>query len=297
MFRGVFTALITPFHNYKIDYEALEALIERQIANGIDGLVPCGTTGEAPTLTEQEHRDIIEFTVKVVAKRIPIIAGTGSNSTVEALHYSRLAQNLGADAVLLTCPYYNKPSARGLRAHFLKIADEISIPQILYNIPSRTGINLLPETVLELSKHPRIVGIKEASGNLEQMIKIRKMCSPEFDVLSGDDTLTLPVLSIGGVGVISVFSNLLPKEMTSMVHLFLENQFVESQNLFLKYYDLIKNIMTTDANPVGIKLALSLCGQIQNELRLPLVEAQMEDRKKMEKLLNQAQLLPLEIPK
>ena len=194
MFRGAFTALVTPFKNGQVDYASFKALIEDQITKGIDGVIPCGTTGESATLTEKEHGEVIEFAVKTVAKRVPVIAGTGSNSTAEAIQYSKHALEVGADALLLVCPYYNKPSQRGVLAHFKAIADAVNLPQILYNIPGRCGINMAPETIAELAKHPRIVAVKEASGNLEQMSRVRQLCPPDFDLLSGDDTLTLPIL-------------------------------------------------------------------------------------------------------
>jgi len=278
MFRGAYTAIVTPFKNGHVDLQALEALIEEQIEGGIDGLVPCGTTGESPTLTEKEHGEVIAFVVKTVKKRVPVIAGTGSNSTAEAIHLTQHAKEVGADAVLLVCPYYNKPSQRGLLAHFKSIADSVSIPQVLYNIPGRSVINMTPETIHELSKHPHIVGVKEASGNLEQMIRIRTLCRPDFDLISGDDTLTLPILAIGGVGVISVTSHLLPGETSRIVHAYLEGKIEESQNLFAKYVELVKTIMGADVNPVGIKTALALRGQISEEFRLPLVPA-MADAK------------------
>lgn len=276
MFRGAYTALVTPFKNGQVDYQALEALIEEQVAGGIDGLVPCGTTGESPTLTEKEHAEVIAFTVRTARKRVPVIAGTGSNSTAEAVHLTQHAKEVGADAALLVCPYYNKPSQRGLLAHFKSIADSVSLPQVLYNIPGRSVVNMAPETIAELSKHPHIVGVKEASGNLEQMIRVRALCRPDFDLISGDDTLTLPILSIGGVGVISVISHLIPGETSRIVHAYLEGKTEESQALFGKYGDLVKTVMGADVNPVGIKTSLALRGQLAEDFRLPLVPATPE---------------------
>ncbi len=232
MFRGAYTALVTPFKNGQVDYTALEALIESQISKGIDGLVPCGTTGESPTLTEKEHGEVIAFTVKSSHRRVPVIAGTGSNATAEAILYTRHAKEVGADACLLACPYYNKPSQRGLVAHFTAIADAVDIPQVLYNIPGRSVVNMTPETIFELSRHRNIVGVKEASGNLEQMIRIKTLCAPDFSLISGDDTLTLPILSVGGVGVISVTSHLIPQETSRIVHSYLEGKAEESRDLF-----------------------------------------------------------------
>ena len=293
MFRGAYTALVTPFKNGQIDYSALEALIENQIAKGIDGLVPCGTTGESPTLTEKEHGEVIAFTVKTARKRVPVMAGTGSNSTAEAILYTRHAKEVGADAVLLVCPYYNKPSQKGLVAHFTAIADAVDIPQVLYNIPGRAVINMNPETVAELSRHRNIMGIKEASGNLDQMAKIKSLCRPDFDLISGDDPLTLSILEIGGVGVISVISNLLPKETSRVVHSYLEGKIDESRELFMKYLDLTKAVMTADVNPVGIKTVLALRGQIQEEFRLPLVPASSEAKESLRKQLDKYGLLTL----
>ncbi len=291
MFRGAFTALVTPFKNGEVDYSALEGLIENQITGGIDGLVPCGTTGESPTLSEKEHEDIIAFTVKKARKRVPVIAGTGSNSTAEAVLYTQFAKEAGADAVLLVCPYYNKPSQRGLLAHFKAIADKVQIPQILYNIPGRTGINLLPETLAELSRHRNIVGVKEASGSLEQMAKIKSLCGEDFDLLSGDDPLTFFVLELGGVGVISVTSNILPGETSRMVHSYLDGKSEESRQLFDKYNDLVKAIMSADVNPTGIKAAMALRGQIAEELRLPLVPVTSEARETIRKQMDRLGLL------
>ncbi len=291
MFRGAYTALVTPFRNGQVDYAAMEALIEDQIAKGIDGLVPCGTTGESPTLTEKEHGEVIAFTVKTARKRVPVIAGTGSNSTAEAIHYTRHAKEVGAEAALLACPYYNKPSQRGLIAHFTAVADAVAIPQVLYNIPGRTGINMSPETIYELSKHPHIDGVKEASGNLEQMIKIKNLCDPDFSLISGDDTLTLPILSVGGVGVISVTAHLIPRETSRMIRSYLEGNAEESRDLFMRYFDLVKTVMSTDANPVGIKTALALRGQIHEEFRLPLVPATKEAKESIRKELERHGLL------
>jgi len=291
MFRGAYTALVTPFKNGQVDYAALEALIESQISKGIDGLVPCGTTGESPTLDEKEHGEVIAFTVKTVRKRVPVIAGTGSNSTAEAIHYTRHAKEVGADAALLVCPYYNKPSQKGILAHFMAIADAVDIPQILYNIPGRVVVNMNPETIAELSRHRNIVGVKEASGNLEQMIKIKALCRPDFDLISGDDTITLPILSVGGVGTISVISNLLPQETSRIVHSYLEGKTDESRDLFMKYFELTKAVMAAEVNPVGIKTVLALRGQIAEEFRLPLVPVSAEVKESLRKQLDRNGLL------
>jgi len=291
MFRGAYTALITPFKNGKVDYPALDALVENQIAGGIDGLVPCGTTGESPTLTDKEHDDVIAFVAKIVNKRVWVIAGTGSNSTAEAIERTRHAKESGADAALLVSPYYNKPNQRGLIAHFNAIADAVDIPQILYNIPGRSVINMNPETIAELSRHRNIVGVKEASGSLEQMIKVKALCAPDFDLISGDDTITLPILAIGGVGVISVTSHLLPGETSSMVHRYLDGKTEESREIFFKYFDLVKTIMGADVNPTGIKTALALRGQIAEEYRLPLLPVTADVKESLRKQLEKYDLL------
>jgi len=291
MFSGAITALVTPFKDGGVDYKALEALVEGQIAQGINGLVPCGTTGESPTLTEKEHGEVISFVVKTAKKRVRVIAGTGSNSTAEALHYTRFAKETGADAALLVCPYYNKPSQRGLIAHFKAIADAVKIPQILYNIQGRTGINMAPETIAELSKHPNVVGVKEASGNLEQMTRIRQMCPDEFVLLSGDDTLTLPILSIGGVGVISVVSNLIPDVVSTMVRDYREGREASARAAFRKYFPLTKAIMSTDANPIGIKAVMAMKGLVAEEYRLPLVPATPEAKEILKKEMKAVGLL------
>ncbi len=291
MFRGAYTALITPFKNGKVDYSALEALVENQISGGIDGLVPCGTTGESPTLTDKEHDEVIAFVVKTVRKRVTVIAGTGSNSTAEAIDRTRHAKEAGADAALLVTPYYNKPNQRGLIAHFTAIADAVDIPQILYNIPGRSVININPETLAELSRHRNIVGVKESTGNLEQMIRIKALCGPDFDLISGDDPLTLPVLSIGGVGVISVTAHLIPGETSRIVHSYLEGKTDESRELFYKYLDLIKTVLSIDVNPVGIKTAMALRGQVSEEFRLPLVPLTSEAKEVLRKELEKYNLL------
>jgi 4-hydroxy-tetrahydrodipicolinate synthase len=291
MLRGAFTALVTPFKNGQVDYSALEALIEFQIANGIDGLVPCGTTGESPTLSETEHDEVINFTVQKVKKRVPVIAGTGSNSTEEAIRLTRHAKDSGADAALSVCPYYNKPNQRGIIAHFTAIADAVDIPMIVYNIPGRSVINIAPETLEVLSRHRNIFGVKESSGSLDQFIKIKTTCRPDFDLISGDDPYTLPILSIGGAGVISVISNILPKETSRIVHSYLEGKTDESRELFMKYFELTKTVLSADVNPIGIKTALALRGQISEEFRLPIVPMEAGAKETLRKQLDRYGLL------
>ncbi|HEO64701.1 MAG TPA: 4-hydroxy-tetrahydrodipicolinate synthase, partial [Spirochaetes bacterium] len=216
MFEGAIVAIVTPFRKGIIDYEAFEKLIEFQVSEGIDGIVPCGTTGESPTLSHEEHKEVIRFTVEIVKNRVPVIAGTGSNNTVEAIELTSHAKSVKANGVLMTTPYYNKPNQEGLFLHYSKVADQVDIPIVLYNIPSRTSINMTAETIIRLSKHKNIVGVKEAAGSMDQAMAIIKG-TQHFDLLSGDDLLTLPLCSIGGAGVISVLANLLPRETVEFV--------------------------------------------------------------------------------
>jgi 4-hydroxy-tetrahydrodipicolinate synthase len=269
MFRGAIVALVTPFKNGKIDEDALRALIEEQIEAGTDGIVPCGTTGESTTLTHEEHDRVIEITIEAVRNRLPVIAGTGSNSTAEALRLTKHAYEAGADGVLMVCPYYNKPSQEGMFLHFQHIAKAVPIPIILYNIPGRTGINLIPETVQRLSTINNIVGIKEASGSLKQVMDIITLCGNTFDVLSGDDGVTLSLMALGGCGVISVVSNVVPGDMAMMVDSFMEGQIAKAQGLHYKMLPLI-DALFIETNPVPVKAALSMMKKIDYEVRLPL---------------------------
>jgi len=239
MFRGAMVAIVTPFKKNEVDEEALRELIEFQIANGTDAIVPCGTTGESATLTHEEHDRVIEITIDAVSKRVPVIAGTGSNNTVEALRLTKHALEAGADGALLVCPYYNRPTQEGLYRHFKVIAESVPIPIILYNIQSRTGVNLLPETVARLAEIKNIVGIKEASGSIKQMSDVISLCGSDFTVLSGDDIFTLPLLSIGGAGIISVISNVAPADMAGMVDAFESHDLETARKLHYKMSPLI----------------------------------------------------------
>ncbi len=269
MFNGVFTAIVTPFKNGKIDYDAYFRLLQIQIDSQISGVVPCGTTGESPTLTNEEHSEIIQKTVEFVKGRILVVAGTGSNSTAEAIHLTRKAVHDRVDGVLSVNPYYNKPTQEGLFQHFSEIAKNSEKPVMLYNIPGRTSVNLLPETVQRLSNEKNIVSIKEASGDLSQMAKVLQLCSPKMTVLSGDDSLTLPLLAIGGVGVVSVVSNLFPKSIKKMVDFFLSGKIQESRKL---YFDLLPifHLAFCETNPIPVKACLNWFGVISDEIRLPL---------------------------
>lgn len=283
MFRGAMVAIVTPFKNDQVDEKALRELIEFQIANGTDGIVPCGTTGESATLTHEEHDRVIEITIDAVKKRVPVIAGTGSNNTAEALRLTKHAYEAGADGALIVCPYYNRPTQEGLYQHFKTIAENIPIPVIPYNIPSRTGVNLMPEMVAKLAKIKNIVGIKEASGSIKQMSDVINLCGNDFSVLSGDDLFTLPLLAIGGTGIISVISNVAPADMAGLVDAFAAGDMVRAKALHHKMGALIETLFI-EVNPIPVKAALALMGKIEYEYRLPLckmAEANFEKLKKV----------------
>ncbi len=286
-FRGAYTAIVTPFRSGKIDEKALEQLIEEQITAGIDGVVPVGTTGESPTLSTEEHLHVIKRTVEIVNKRTRVIAGTGSNCTSEAIHYTEKAASFGADAALLVAPYYNKPTQHGLVAHFSAIADATKLPLILYSIPSRCGIEISVETVTELArKKPTIVGIKEAGGSVERVSQLRQRISDSFTILSGDDSLTLPFMSCGAVGVISVASNFIPAEVGAMVKAALAGDYTKAEQLHRHYYSFFRDIFI-ESNPVPVKFALARKGWMTNEVRLPLVPMLSQNQAKLEATLKE----------
>ena len=270
-FKGVFTALITPFTDYgTVDYAALERIVNFQIENGIDGLVPCGTTGESPCLSHEEHDRVIAQTIKFAAGRVPVIAGTGSNATNEAIRLSQHAEDAGVDAVLLVNPYYNKPNQEGLYRHFRAIADSVSVPCILYNIKGRTGVNLETDTLLRLVRDcPNIYAVKEASGNLDQMTDVINRSPSDFIVLSGDDNLALELVRRGGDGVISVASNLFPKEMVSMVHAAMEGDYATAEKIESYFADFFKTCFI-ETNPIPIKTAMAHYGRCREIFRLPM---------------------------
>ncbi len=287
MFKGVYTALITPFKGGRIDYASLEKIIEMQIKGGVDGVLPMGTTGESPTLSHDEHKEFIRKVVKQVDKRITVIAGTGSNSTEEAIDLSRSAADGGVDAIMLVNPYYNKPPQRGLVEHFASVAHSVSLPVILYNIPGRTGINFQPESICELlDKAENVVAIKEASGNLVQMMNIIELCGDRLTLLSGDDNLLLPVLAIGGKGVISVLANLLPGDMKRVVTDFEKGEFEESKKLFYRLLPLCR-AMFYETNPIPVKAAMELMGYCSSEMRLPLVSLSEENRNRLRQVMTE----------
>ncbi|MBW2623820.1 MAG: 4-hydroxy-tetrahydrodipicolinate synthase [Deltaproteobacteria bacterium] len=283
MFSGAMVAIVTPFSNGKVDEEAFRRLINFQIENGTQAIIPCGTTGESATLSHEEHRHVVEFTIKEVNGRVPVIAGTGSNSTAEAIQMTKHAKEAGADGALMICPYYNKPTQEGLFQHFKAVAEAVSIPIIMYNILSRTGVNMVPETVARLARIENIVGTKEASGDLKQMTEIVELCGMDFDVISGDDPLTLPLLAVGGKGVISVASNVVPKEVADMTSAFLEGDLARSRDLFIRLQALFRALFLV-TNPIPVKMALGFMGMIDPEMRLPLYPmgpAQTEELKKV----------------
>ncbi len=270
MFKGSFVALVTPHQrDGSIDEKKFRELIDFQIENGTDGIVPCGCTGEAATMAFDEQKRLIKITVEAVNKQVPVIAGTGSNNTREALELTTYAKKAGADGALLITPYYNKPTPEGQYRHYEKIAKEADIPIVLYNVPSRTGISMLPETVARLSKVDNIVAIKEASGSLDQVSRILSLC--DITVLSGDDSLTLPMMSVGAKGVISVAANIMPEEVAEMVDLALNGKYEEAKRVHLKLVPVFK-AMFIETNPIPVKTALSLMGKIEANWRLPLCE-------------------------
>ncbi|MBC7962997.1 MAG: 4-hydroxy-tetrahydrodipicolinate synthase [Steroidobacteraceae bacterium] len=270
MFKGSIVAIVTPFKkDGAVDYEKLRELVEFQIANGTDAIVPCGTTGESSTLDYEEHDRVIEVVVEQVHKRIPVIAGTGSNSTREAIEMTRHAKELGADGCLLVTPYYNKPTQEGLYRHYMAVADAVDLPQILYNVPGRTGVNLLPETVARLAVHKNIVAIKEATGSLQQASEVIALCGDQIDVLSGDDFITFPMMACGAKGVISVLANIMPRTVADLVDAFVAGDFETARQLHLKTLK-IGNAMFIESNPVPVKTALELMGKASADVRLPL---------------------------
>jgi len=281
MFKGAIVAIVTPFRDGRVDEESFRQLIEFQIAEGTNGIVPCGTTGESATLSFEEHERVIEITIEQVNKRVPVIAGTGSNNTAEAIRLTRHAYKAGADAVLMISPYYNKPTQEGLYRHFAKVAAEVDIPIILYNIPGRTAVNMEPETIERLSRIPNIVGVKEASGSMKQIMDIIARCGEDFVVLSGEDYLTFPLMSVGGKGVISVVSNIAPRDMSEMCRLALAGKWDEARALNYKLLPLC-HILFCETNPAPVKAALAMMKKIpSDEVRLPLASLSETNRAKL----------------
>lgn len=271
IFTGSGVAIVTPMNSdLTVNYDVLEQLIEFHIANGTDAIIACGTTGESATLSEEEHCEVLKFVAEKVNKRIPVIGGTGSNDTSTAVALSKSAEASGVDALLCVTPYYNKTSQVGLVKHYEKIADSVNLPMILYNVPSRTGCNIQPKTYAELCKHPNIVAAKEASGDISQVAVIRSLCGDNLGIYSGNDDQTVPFMSLGALGVISVFANFCPQEMHDICQLCLDNNFAEAQKLHFHYLELM-NIMFSDVNPIPVKTAMNLIGFDCGECRMPLV--------------------------
>lgn len=288
MFSGSIVALVTPFKDGAVDYEALEKLVEFQIRGGTDCILPCGTTGESATLSHEEHDQVVEFVIEKVAGRVPVIAGSGSNCTREALRLTKHAREAGADAALLITPYCNKPTQKGLYQHYEHIAKEVDIPIFIYNVPGRTGISIAPETVASLAKIPNIVAIKEASGNLEQVSQIISRC--DIAVFSGDDSLTFPIMALGGKGVVSVVANILPGPVAEMVSSCLEKDFDAGRRLHYELYQMSR-ILFVETNPIPVKAALAMMGKIEEEYRLPLCRMGDENRAKLERILRDYELI------
>ncbi len=282
---GAYTAIITPFRNNVVDYDRLRSNVDFQFEHNMDGLIPVGTTGESPTLSHEEHRTVIEKTIEFAAGRGTIIAGTGSNATSEALSLTRHAQDVGADAALMVNPYYNKPSQEGLYRHFMAIADAVDIPIVLYNIPGRTNITMNPATVERLARHDNIVAIKEATGSLDIASEIKQRCGDRITLLSGDDSLTLPLMSVGATGVISVLSNLLPDRVKSMVDAATAGDFASARAQHLALFPMFRAVLTLAVNPIVIKTALQIIGRDTGELRLPLCEMEAPARAELAELL------------
>jgi len=290
MFRGSIVAAITPFESGKIDKSRFTAHVEWLIENGTNGIVPCGSTGESATLNHEEHLELIEISVKTANGRVKIIAGTGSNSTSEAVALTRAAKDIGADGALLISPYYNKPTQEGLYRHHMTIADSADIPQILYNVPGRTALNILPETVARLAGHPNIVGIKEASGSVGQAIDVLALCPDDFILLSGDDFINYPLLAVGGSGSISVTANIVPGKMAEMHNLFFAGKQAEALKLHMEIREL-HHAMFLETNPIPVKTAAALMGKINEEFRLPLSPMAESNRNKLEETLRRYNLI------
>ncbi len=291
MFKGSIVAIVTPFKGGKVDEKKFRELLEFQIKEGSDGIVPCGTTGESPTLSLEEHERVIEIAIEQVKGRIPVIAGTGSNSTEEAIILTKHAAKAGADGSLLVSPYYNRPTQKGLFEHFSKIAKSVNIPIILYNIASRTGVNIEPETIAKLARECKnITGVKEASGSLDQMSRIKALCPPNFALISGDDSLTLPLMAIGGVGIISVVANIVPRDVKAMVSAFEKGRIAEARKLHYKLLPLIKAVFI-ETNPIPVKTAMGILGMCDPCLRLPMCPMSGENLEKLKTALKEYGLL------
>jgi len=276
MFTGAMVALITPFQDGKIDFETLDELVDFQLENGIDGIVPVGTTGESPTLSHEEHKKVIERVVKAVGGKVPVIAGAGSNSTAEAIELSAFSKKVGADATLQVDPYYNKPTQEGFYQHFKAVAEEVDLPIVLYDIPGRCGAGMTPDTIVRLAEIENIVAIKDATGKMDHVSEVATRC--DLTILSGDDSMTLPIASVGGKGVISVVANIVPADVKAMTDLILEGDLVSARQWHKKLFALCRNLLSLATNPIPIKAAVSMLNLASEELRLPMTP--MDDDKK-----------------
>ena len=290
MFTGSLVAIVTPFRKGKVDERAFGDLIEWQIANGTNGIVPCGTTGESATLTHEEHHRVVRFTVEAVRRRVPVIAGSGSNSTDEAISLTRHAKEAGADGALLITPYYNKPTQEGLYRHYKAVAEAVDLPQILYNIPSRTGVNMLPATVVRLAALKNVVGVKEGSGSVQQASEIAQTCGERITVLAGDDALTLPMMAVGGKGVITVTANVMPKDMAQLVAAFVAGRIDEAREIHFRLSPLFAPLFY-ETNPIPVKEALGMMGRIDPELRLPLCSMGNDNRNQLARVMKEMRLI------
>ncbi|HZY65271.1 MAG: 4-hydroxy-tetrahydrodipicolinate synthase [Actinomycetota bacterium] len=292
MFSGAFTALITPFRNGAVDVEALESMVELQIKQGIHGLVPCGTTGETPAMSEAEDRLVIETVARVADGRVPVVAGSGSNSTEMAIKYTKMAQEAGADGSLQVAPYYNKPTQEGLYRHFAAIAESTDLPILLYNIPGRTAVTIEAHTMARLAEIPNIVGVKESTLSMNMVSDIRRLCGEEFDILSGDDPMTLPLMVLGGTGTISVASNVAPGALSDMVDAALEGDWERARELHYELLPLFRALFV-ETNPIPVKTAASLLGFCSDEMRLPLIPMEGENLALLQETLDASNhLLP-----
>jgi len=284
-FQGSFVAMVTPFRDGKVDEAKLRELVEFYVTHGTDGLVPCGTTGESPTLSHDEHKRVVETVIEAARGRIKVVAGTGSNSTSEAIDLTKHAERAGANGALVVNPYYNKPTQEGLYRHYRAVAESVTIPIVAYNIQSRTAVNVEPDTLARLARDVRnIVGVKEASGSLDQMSQVILACGPDFSVLSGDDNITLPLLAIGGSGVISVIANILPRETSDMVHAALDGDWKRARDLHYRLFPLARAAFL-ETNPIPIKEAMAMAGMIEPEFRLPMCRMSDANRAQLRAIL------------
>ncbi len=289
-FKGTMVALVTPFKGGHVDWDTLDRLVDFHLEAGTDALVPCGTTGESPTLSHEEHDAVIEAVIKRAAGKIPVIPGTGSNSTIEALRLTAHAAQAGADGALMVSPYYNKPTQEGLYRHFARVAEEVDIPIILYNIPGRCGVEIAPGTIARLRKaFPNIVGVKHATGRMDDASELSTLC--DIDIISGDDSMTLPLMAIGGVGVISVIANIIPREMKALTDAALAGDFQKAMGLHRQLFALGKDMLSLEVNPIPIKTAMAMKGMLQEEFRLPLCPMGPANREKLAASLKAAGIL------